>query len=144
MEYKSCPSDCFVFWKERASAAQSALPQPIIYLAAVQDSRKESNKINSSVFELITDSGEYQFAWLDEYRDLLVSEAYLWVTKKIKIIQRIDRILQDAIEASPHTTPAKTENTAIHAGRSRGHTAYRVIKKGPYGKLVTELEMDEE
>ncbi|KAL4807083.1 hypothetical protein BDV18DRAFT_112431 [Aspergillus unguis] len=56
-------------------AARSALPQLVIYLAAVQDSRKESNKINSSVFGLITDSVEYKFAWLDENRNLFVSEA---------------------------------------------------------------------
>jgi hypothetical protein len=103
---------------KKPGAAQSALPQLIIYLAAVQDSRKESKKINSSVFGLITDSEEYIFAWLDEKRNLFVSETYLWVTKKVKIIQWIDSILRDSIEASPHTTPIKTANIAIHAYRS--------------------------
>ncbi|KAL4870588.1 hypothetical protein BDV12DRAFT_165858 [Aspergillus spectabilis] len=148
---------------KKPGAAQSALPQLIIYLAAVQDSRKESKKINSSVFGLITDSEEYRFAWLDENRNLFVSETYLWVTKKVRIIQWIDRILRDSIEASPHTTPVKTANTAIHAYRSHVNQGYqfgdtdvfeavegedlrhyRVVKKGPYGEVVTELETDEE
>jgi hypothetical protein len=111
------------------------------------------------VFGLITDSEEYRFAWLDENRNLFVSEIYLWVTKKVKIIQWIDRILRDSIEGSPHTTPVKTANTAIYTYRShlnRGYQFgdtdvfeavegeslrhYRVIKKGPYGEMVTELE----
>src|SRR5699024_10059033 len=103
---------------KKPGAVQSTLPQLIIYLAAVQDSRKESKKINSSVFGLITDSEEYRFAWLDENRNLFVSETYLWVTKKVKIIQWIDNILRDSIEASPHMIPVKTANTAIHAYRS--------------------------
>lgn len=62
---------------KKPGAVQSVLPQLIIYLAAVQDSRKESKKINSSVFGLITDSEEYRFAWLDEDRNLFVSETHL-------------------------------------------------------------------
>ena len=148
---------------KKPGAVQSALPQLIIYLAAVQDSRKESKKINSSVFGLITDSEEYRFAWLDENRNLFVSEAHLWVTKKVKIIQWIDNILRDSIKASPHVTPVKTANTAIHAYRSHVNQHfqfgdsdvveavegedlrhYRVVKKGPYGEVVTEMETDEE
>lgn len=143
---------------KKPGAVQSALPQLIIYLAAVQDSRKESKKINSSVFGLITDSEEYRFAWLDENRNLFVSETHLWVTKKVKIIQWIDNILRDSIEAFPHTTSIRTADTAIHTYRSHVNRHfqfrdtvegedlrhYRVVKKGPYGEVVTEMETDEE
>ncbi|KAK9250530.1 hypothetical protein V1507DRAFT_484354 [Lipomyces tetrasporus] len=147
---------------KKSGTAQSALPQLIIYLAAIQDSRKESKKTNCSVFGLVTDSEEYRFAYLDEKRKLFVSETYLWVTKKAKIIQWIDKILRDSIEASPHATPVKTANTTIHAYRThinRGYQfggidesqvvegddlrSYRVIKRGPYGEMVAELETDE-
>ncbi|KAL4962178.1 uncharacterized protein BDV14DRAFT_178838 [Aspergillus stella-maris] len=164
---------CLAYWDSKAALqtalvvleakksgmAQTALPQLIIYLAAVQDSRKSSRKINSSIFGLISDSEDYRFAWLDENRHLFVSETFSWVTKKAEIVEWIDRILRDSIEASPHTTPTKTGNTAVHAYRNHisreyklGDTdvieavegedirQYRIVKKGPYGEIITEME----
>lgn len=100
---------------KKLGAAQSALPQLIIYLAAAQNCRKASKEINSSVFGLISDSEEYIFAWLDEDRNLFVSRGYFWRADKAEIIQWIDNILRAPIEASPHTTLVKTVNIAIYA-----------------------------
>ncbi|KAK9320868.1 hypothetical protein V1517DRAFT_194951 [Lipomyces orientalis] len=71
--------------------------------------------LDTCAFGLVTDSEEYRFAYLDEKRKIFVSETYLWVTKKAKIIQWMDKTLRDSIETSPHTTPVKTANTTIHA-----------------------------
>ncbi|QKX57432.1 uncharacterized protein TRUGW13939_04544 [Talaromyces rugulosus] len=133
-----------------------ALPQLIVYLAAVQDSRKESTKINSCVFGLITDSDKYEFAYLDEDRNLFVSNTYKWASQKLHIIQLVDKVLKDSIEATPHTTPVKTGNKTIHNYRTYLNDSHRVgtfevvdnsdmrrwkvVKKTPFGEVLMELE----
>ncbi|OCL00585.1 uncharacterized protein K441DRAFT_533611 [Cenococcum geophilum 1.58] len=92
---------------KRTGAADLALPQLIIYLAAVQDARKSRSKMNSSVFGLLTDSTNFRFVYLDPSRKLFVSKPHEWLEEKAKIIQWIDKILEDSIQASPHTTPFK-------------------------------------
>ncbi|KAL2863694.1 uncharacterized protein BJX67DRAFT_384392 [Aspergillus lucknowensis] len=98
---------------KKPGAMGPALAQLIIYLAAVQDARKQVN-INPSVFGVISDSRVYQFAWLDGNRKLFVSDVYSWVSNQSIIIKWIDRMLRDSIKASPYT-PVKTGDTAIHA-----------------------------
>ena len=95
-------------------AADLALPQLIIYLAAVQDACKCCNKMNSSVFGLLTDSTNFRFIYLNPLRKLFVSKSYEWMEEKARIIQWIDKILEDLIQAS-HTTPCKKFNKTIGA-----------------------------
>ncbi|KAK9237064.1 hypothetical protein V1525DRAFT_457031 [Lipomyces kononenkoae] len=147
---------------QAALIVMEAKIQLIIYLAAIQDSRKESEKTNCSVFGLVTDSEEYRFAYLDETRKLFVSDTYLWVTKKAKIIRWIDKILRDSIEACSSQDTCEDYITTMHTYRThlnRGYQfagidesqvvegedlrSYRVIKRGPYGEIVEELETDE-
>jgi hypothetical protein len=78
----------------------------------------------------------------------------------VRIVQWIDKILQDSIEASPHTTPNKTNNgilmayqTHIKQGFQFGSESddfelvdgedvrhYQVVFKGERGYLVTPLD----
>jgi hypothetical protein len=96
-------------------AARLALPQLIIYLAAIQDARKRIGKINYSVFGLLTDSEDFEFVYPDPSRTLFVSRLYQWMYEKVEIIQWIDKILEESIKASPHTTPIKIANTSLNA-----------------------------
>lgn len=109
---------------KKLGTAQSRLPQLIICLAAVQDARKESHKMNSAVFGLVTDSSVFQFVYLDPARKLFTSRLLQWVTDKKRIVQWIDRVLEDSIKASPHTTPVKSSNRTLRACQAelkRGH-----------------------
>lgn len=103
---------------KRLGSAQSGLPQLIIYLAAVQDRRKQTGKRNCSTFGILSDSSLFIFAHLDSHRKLFVSRPHSWHSEKVKIIQWIDRLLADAIHASPHTTPVKSGNTSLMAYRN--------------------------
>ena len=67
--------------------ADAALPQLIIYLAAVQDARTSCNKMNSSVFGLLTDSTNFRFISLDPLRKLFVSKLHKREDEKARIIQ---------------------------------------------------------
>ena len=93
----------------------SGLPQLIIYLAAVQDGRKEAGRLNSSVFGVLSDSITFVFARLSSSRKLFVSRPYFWRSEQVKVVQWIDRILLDAIHASPHTSPVKKGNQSLMA-----------------------------
>ena len=71
--------------------------------------------MNSSVFGLLTDSTNFRFVYLDSSRKLFVSKLYEWIEEKAKIVQWIDKILEDLIQASPYTTPCKKFNKTIGA-----------------------------
>jgi hypothetical protein len=49
----------------------------------------------------MTDSEVYEFVHLDEERRLFVTNFYGWASQKREIIQWIDKILQDSIQATP-------------------------------------------
>jgi hypothetical protein len=92
---------------KKKGAIWTALPQLIIYLAAIQDARKRAGKKFKSAFGLITDGSWFQFAFLDDSRKLFVSRVKEWVSDKMEIIKWIDKILEDAIKASPRTSPTQ-------------------------------------
>lgn len=71
--------------------------------------------MNSSVFGLLTDSSDFQFVHLNPVRKLFTSRLLQWVTDKKHIVQWIDRVLEDSIKASPHTTPVKSSNKTLRA-----------------------------
>lgn len=98
---------------KKRDTAHSALPQLLLYLAGVQENRKKTLKVNSSVFGISTDSSIWLFAYLDEERNLYTSKLYEWRTQKDLIVRWIDGILHDAIRASPATTPVKQNNTSL-------------------------------
>lgn len=73
------------------------ITQLITYLAAVQDARKKTGKLDVSVFGISTDAYGWQFLFLNSDRKLSVSPAINWYFQSSLVIQWIDRILQDAI-----------------------------------------------
>ncbi|EGC46683.1 predicted protein [Histoplasma capsulatum var. duboisii H88] len=118
-------STLIIMEAKKLGTAQSGLPQLIIYLAAVLDARKDSHNMDSAVFGLLTDSSVFQFVYLDPARKLFTSRLLQWVTDKKRIVQWIDRVLEDSIKASPHTTPVKSSNRTLRAYQTelkRGHS----------------------
>ncbi|KAL1862214.1 hypothetical protein Plec18167_000999 [Paecilomyces lecythidis] len=122
---------------KKLGTAPTGLPQLIIYLAAVQDSRKQAVKPNYSVFGILSDSVTFYFAHLDSQRNLFVTKSYDWLYEKSTIVQWIDRILRDAIHASPHTTPVRTGTTSLMAYNNFLNHSYRF---GLEGEIVETVE----
>ena len=91
----------------------TALPQMIIYLAAVRQARLVEKKINSSVFGILTDSVEFQFAFLSSEMKLFISKVLVWHFESTEILRWLDRILADSIDASPYTTPNQSRNITL-------------------------------
>jgi hypothetical protein len=89
----------------------SGLPQLLVCMAGVLQSRRD--RINQTVWGMLSDSGTFQFAFLDDKKKFYTSDPYRWVTYQSTILAYIDAILFDAIQSSPHTTPTKTENTTL-------------------------------
>jgi hypothetical protein len=80
--------------------------------------------MNTSVFGLITDSLNFQFVYLNPGKKLFASKTLQWNYEKRLIVQWIDRVLEDSIKASPHTTPMKSRNRTLRAYQThlkRGH-----------------------
>lgn len=92
-------------------SAAVGMPQLLVYMAAVHEARKD--KVNKSVFGMLSDCKEFRFAFLDENKKFFVSESFAWVTKQSTIIAYLDMVLINAIESSPHTTPQKNNNRTI-------------------------------
>ncbi|OXV10665.1 hypothetical protein Egran_01575 [Elaphomyces granulatus] len=105
---------------KRGGAAKAVLPQLIVYLAAIQDSRKRADKVNYSVFGVMTDSSEFIFVLLDESRKLFVSNTLSWLNQDTTIVKWIDKILEDAIKSSPpvkgHQMDCQTYQTELKNG----------------------------
>ncbi|KAN0074324.1 hypothetical protein V8E54_008261 [Elaphomyces granulatus] len=98
----------------------TALPQLLVYLAGVQDARL---KINKTVFGLATDSNTFVLVVLQENKKVFASRQLDWLEEKELIISFLDKILEDAIESSPHTTPMRARNQRIKRfGKSLGET----------------------
>ena len=94
-------------------SAAIGMPQLLVYMAAVQESRIRENGINKSVFGMLSDSKEFRFSFLDENKKLFMTQTYTWVLQKATIISCIDEILASAIESSSHTTPTENNNQTL-------------------------------
>ena len=92
-------------------AAAIGMPQLLVYMTAVYEARK--NRVNRSVFGMLSDSKEFRFSLLDENKKLFISRTYTWLTDQPTIIAYIDMMLVSAIESPPHTTPTKHNNQTI-------------------------------
>ena len=88
--------------------APIGMPQLLVYMAAVHDARKD--KINESVFGMLSDSEEFHFAFLDPNKKFFTLKPFLWRAEKATILAYLDMILLNAIESSPHTTSTKVNN----------------------------------
>lgn len=89
-------------------SAAVGMPQLLVYMAAVYEARKD--RINKSVFGVLSDCKEFRFAFLDENKKLFVTESFAWMTKQSTIIGYLDMVLIKAIESSPLATSQKENN----------------------------------
>ncbi len=62
---------------------------------------------------MLSDGTNYTFACLNNNKRLLISRIFQWLFDRQTILRHIDRILLDAIQSSPHTTPVKLNNSNI-------------------------------
>lgn len=92
-------------------SAPVGIPQLLVYMAAVQEARQD--RVNSSVFGMVSDSKEFRFCFLNGQKKRFVSEPLTWATKQSTIIAYIDMMLMSAIKSSPHTTPRKKNSRTI-------------------------------
>src|SRR2546423_14352217 len=86
------------------------MPQLLAYMVGVLESRR--GRKSQCVFGMLSDTGIYQFTYLDQERKLYVSRAFDWMYDQSKILAHIDTILLGAIELS-HTTPTKFGNATL-------------------------------
>ncbi|KAJ6119390.1 hypothetical protein N7523_003670 [Penicillium sp. IBT 18751x] len=98
---------------KRSGEFSSADRQMATYLAAIQDCRAKLPKLHAISFGITTDSTRYQFWSLDSERRLSSSVILDWRLDKAKIIAWIDKMLADAIEASPLTTSTLRRNVSL-------------------------------
>ncbi len=106
------PGSILVVWEaKRVGQATAGLPQLLIYMAGVLELRRD--RLNQTVFGMLSDSGTFQFAFLDDKKKFYTSSIYTWAGDQSTILAYIDAILFDAIQSSPHTTPTKTANATI-------------------------------
>ena len=92
-------------------SAAVGMPQLLVYMAAVYEARND--RVNRSVFGMLSDCKEFRFAFLDENKKFFMTESFDWITKQSTIIAYLDMVLNNAIESSPHTTTQKGNNRTI-------------------------------
>ena len=131
---------------KRGGVTKVALPQLI---SAIQDCRKRTGKVNHSVFGVMTDSREFIFVFLDESRKLFVSNTLSWLNQDTAIEKWIDKILEDSIKSSPHTSPVKghqmncqTYQTELKKWLSFGHEDVRSSPSFNYEGLILHRVLD--
>ena len=106
------PGSILVIWEaKRHGQGTAGLSQLLVYMAGVLHARQD--RINQTVFGMLSDADTFRFAYLDEKRKFYVSDHYRWPKHKSVILAYIDAILLDAIHSSPHTSPIKTANSII-------------------------------
>ena len=120
-------------------SAAIGMPQLLVYMAAVHEARQ--NRVNKSVFGMVSDSKEFRLAFLDEDKKFCTTRPFIWAIEQSTIIAYIDMMLINAIESSPHTTPQKTNNRTNY--RYREHLE-REWKFGDESDDAGAREEDEE
>jgi hypothetical protein len=101
-----------VVWEaKRVGLAVSGLSQLLVYMTGVLQSRRD--RINQTVWGMLSDSGTFQFAFLNDKKKLYTSRLYRWAQDQPIILAYIDAILFDSIQSSPHTTLEKTKNVTL-------------------------------
>ena len=134
------PGSILVVWEaKRVGQATAGLPQLLIYMAGVLESRRD--RLNQTVFGMLSDSGTFQFAFLDDKKKFYTSKIYTWASDRSTILAYIDAILLDAIQSSPHTTPTKTANSTLR-NCQRYLKGRWVFGEEPEYKAVDDIDSD--
>ena len=102
----------FVLEAKCEAEAPMGMAQLIVYLAAIHAARKD--KTNRTVFGMLSDARTFEFACLDNEKNLTTTKTLTWRDEKHVILSYLDTILLDAIESSPHTTPTRRQNTNLY------------------------------
>ncbi|KAJ5534457.1 hypothetical protein N7527_000711 [Penicillium freii] len=97
---------------KRSHEFSSSDSQIAMYLAAIQASRAKS-KVHAIAFGIATDSNQFRFWFMNSERRLFSSMVFDWRIHKAKIIAWVDKMLAEAIEASPLTTPTLRRNVSL-------------------------------
>jgi hypothetical protein len=106
------PGSILVVWEaKRIRLAAFGLPQLLVCMVGVLQSRRD--RVNQTVWGMVSDSSTFQFAFLDDKKKFYTSDLYRWARHQSTILAYIDAILFDAMQSSPHTTPTKTANATI-------------------------------
>jgi hypothetical protein len=92
--------------------ASIGLAQLVVYMVGVLESRH--HRLNQSVFGMLSDSGTFQFAFLDQNKKLYLTAPFAWDWHQSAILAYIDAILLDAIRPNPPTTPTKIGNRSLN------------------------------
>jgi hypothetical protein len=126
-----------VVWEaKRLWLAASGLPQLLVYMTGVLQSRRD--RINQTVWGMLSDSGTFQFTFLDDNKKFYTSRLYRWAQDQSTILAYIDAILFDAIQSSPHTTPTKTGNATLRNYQRYLKTRWRFGEE-PEDKAVDDI-----
>jgi len=123
-------------------SAAVGMPQLLVYMAAVHEARARQDRVNKSVFGMVSDSKEFRFSFLNEEKKFFTTEPFTWVTKQSTIIAYIDMMLINAIESSPHTTPQKKNNRTIHKYPEFLERQWRFGAESDDGRTEEEEEED--
>ena len=87
------------------------LSQLLVYMAEVLMTRDDQT--NQIVFEMLTDSGYFQFAFLDQNKKFYIFKMYDWAWEQSEILIYIDTILLDVIKSSSHMVLTESWNTTL-------------------------------
>ncbi|KAJ5762201.1 uncharacterized protein N7511_005583 [Penicillium nucicola] len=122
---------------KRSCELLSADRQIATYLAAIQDCRTKIKKIHAIAFGITTDSTRYMFWFMDSERRLFSSVIFDWRLDKAKIIMWLDKMLAEAIAASPLTTPTLRRNVSLR-NWEKDFRRRQLLSSGSDDSIVTE------
>lgn len=88
-------------------------PLGVVYLAAIQAAQAGSHGPPPVVYGILTDSYNFKFMYLGSNQELFISDILAWNVWKSQIAAWIDKILTDAIAASPLATPILRRNISL-------------------------------
>lgn len=125
-------------------SAAVGMPQLLVYMAGVYEARARQDRVNKSVFGMLSDSKEFRFSFLNEKKKFFTTRPYTWVTEQSTIIAYIDMMLINAIESSPHTTPQKKNNRTIHKYPEFLERQWRFGTESDDGGIENEEEEDDD
>jgi hypothetical protein len=115
------PKRCFhslllIVEAKTALNLDSALPQLVVYLASLHQSRVQRNRSDATVFGVVSDGYSYIFVTITHDGELKRSKRFNMTEKKrdmVKVLGCLKYILETSAKMSPNVTPEKREQTGV-------------------------------